>query len=79
MVSGFFIIHFCYFSTGGTFTKVLQYIIVEFTPSIILLYAPSPNFWNNFKRSHFSIRIPIIEYYGVSFETGCNDKEFHIN
>jgi hypothetical protein len=37
--------------------KFLQYIIVEFTPSIILLYIPSPHSWNSFNISHFSIFI----------------------
>jgi hypothetical protein len=33
----------------------LQYVIVEFTPSTILLYPPSPHSWNSLNRSHFSI------------------------
>jgi hypothetical protein len=35
----------------------LQYTIVEFTPSIILLYPLSPDFQNSLNRSHFSIFI----------------------
>jgi hypothetical protein len=35
----------------------LQYIGVEFTPSIFLLYALSPHSWNSFNRSHFSVYI----------------------
>jgi hypothetical protein len=30
-------------------------IIVELAPCIILLYPPSPHFWNCFNMSHFSI------------------------
>jgi hypothetical protein len=31
-----------YWGYIGTFTKCLQYIVVKFTPSIILLYSPYP-------------------------------------
>jgi hypothetical protein len=37
--------------------KFLQYIIVEFTPYIILLYLLSTHSSNSFKWSHFSIYI----------------------
>jgi hypothetical protein len=54
----YILLYYC--CTGGTLwhlQKFLQYIIVEFTPSIILLYCPLPYSWNSFKRSHFSIYI----------------------
>jgi hypothetical protein len=35
----------------------LEYNLVVFTPSIILLYTPSPHSWNSFSKSHFSIFI----------------------
>jgi hypothetical protein len=46
-----------YWGNTVTFTKFLQYIIVEFTPSIILLYLPFLHSWNSFNRSHFSIYV----------------------
>jgi hypothetical protein len=41
----------------------LQYIIVEFTPSIILLNLPSPHSYNSFNRIHFLFTCMCIGYW----------------
>jgi hypothetical protein len=40
----------------------LQYIIVEFFPSIIVPYCPSPHSWKCFNRSYFSFPYMCIQY-----------------
>jgi hypothetical protein len=55
----FFTFHFLYDCSGGTLgylQKCLQYILVRFTLSDILL-LPLSHSWNSFNRSHFSIFI----------------------
>jgi hypothetical protein len=46
-----------YHCTWCHLPKFLQCIIVEFTPSISLLYYPSPHSGNSLNRSHFSTYI----------------------
>jgi hypothetical protein len=48
-----------YWGTLWHLQNLIQYIIAEFTPSIILLYPPSFHSWNSFNRSHFSTYIHV--------------------
>jgi hypothetical protein len=59
-IFAFFPFLLSYYCTGNTLwylQKFLQYIIVEFTPSIISSLSLSPHSWNGFNRPHFSIFI----------------------
>jgi hypothetical protein len=58
-----FVCSFFYYCTGDTLwhlQNLSQYIIVEFSPSIILLYSLFTHFWNSFNRSHFSIYMTLL-------------------
>jgi hypothetical protein len=64
-----FIVGLC----GGTlwhlqrFLQSSKYVILEFTPSITLLYPPSPNSWNSFNRYHFCIYIHVYTLFCTVF------------
>jgi hypothetical protein len=61
LLSTHFLNLFFYCCTGSTLwhsQKFLQYSMVEFTNSIMLLYPSCPHSWNSFSRSHFSTYIP---------------------
>jgi hypothetical protein len=56
----FYMLCFHYCCTEGTLWHLqnfLQFIIAEFTPSIMLLYSFFPHFWNNFNKPHFPIYV----------------------
>jgi hypothetical protein len=58
----FFILYFYYCCTGSTLWHLqsfLQYIIVKFTFSVILLYPPYPHSWNSFNRSNLPIYLHV--------------------
>jgi hypothetical protein len=61
----FFFSFLYYCCTEGTLQhlqKLLQYVIVEFAPSIIL-YPLSPHSWNSFNTSHFSFSYMCAQYF----------------
>jgi hypothetical protein len=49
------LLYYCYTEGNVTFAKVLTIYHSWIHPSIIFLYLPSPQYWNSFNRSHYSI------------------------